>query len=145
MSIFTERLGRVFGREVTGLLGLLALTVIAFGLTSPHFLSAANFDSIAFQLPDLGLLTLAMLAPIMAGGINLAIIATANLSGLTLAWILNMNGGPQAGVFAFVVGVGAALVVGGGVGRSYGRDGRLFRRTSDPRFARDDDLPARFG
>ena len=93
---------RLFGREVPGLLGLLALTVVAFGLTSPQFLTAANFDSIAFQLPDLGLLTLAMLAPIMSGGINLAIIATANLSGLTLAWILNMNGGPQAG-FTFCI------------------------------------------
>src|SRR5271170_7499466 len=120
MSILTERRGRVFGREVTGLLGLLALTVIAFGLTSPQFLSIANFDSIGFQLPDLGLLTLAMLAPIMAGGINLAIIATANLSGLTLAWILNMNGGPQAGVFAFVIGVGAALAVGGASGAAMG-------------------------
>ena len=110
----------MFGREVSGLLGLFALLVVAFGLTSPQFLSAANFDSIAFQLPELGLLTLAMLAPIMSGGINLAIIATANLSGLTLAWILNMNGGPQAGVFAFVVGVGAALAVGGASGAAMG-------------------------
>src|SRR3984957_6396470 len=120
MPILTERLGRVFGREVTGLLGLLALTVVVFGLTSPRFLSIANFDSIGFQLPDLGLLTLAMLAPIMAGGINLAIMATANLSGLTLAWILNMNGGPQAGVVAFIVGVGAALAVGGASGAAMG-------------------------
>ena len=85
MSVFTERLRRLFGREVPGLLGLLLLAMVAFGLTSP-FLTAANFESIAFQLPDLGLLTLAMLAPIMSGGINLAVIATANLSGLTLAW-----------------------------------------------------------
>ena len=77
MLTFTERLGRVFGREVIGLLGLFALTVIAFSLTSPQFLSLGNFDSIGFQLPDLGLLTLAMLAPIIANGINLAVIATA--------------------------------------------------------------------
>ncbi len=120
MSAFTESLGRMFGREVPGLLGLLALTVVAFALTSPQFLTAANFDSIAFQLPDLGLLTLAMLAPIMSGGINLAIISTANLSGLTLACILNMNGGPQAGVFSFVVGVVAALAVGGASGAAMG-------------------------
>jgi simple sugar transport system permease protein len=120
MLAYTERLGRVFGREVPGLLGLLALTVVAFGLTTPYFLSAANFDSIAFQLPDLGLLTLAMLAPIMSGGINLAIVPTANLSGLTLAWILNMNGGSQAGVFSFVVGVLAALAVGGASGAAMG-------------------------
>ena len=120
MLTLTERLGRAFGREVTGLLGLLALTLVAFGLTTPHFLSAANFNSIAFQLPDLGLLTLAMLAPIISNGINLAVIATANLSGLTLAWILNMSGGPQAGVFAFVAGVAAALAVGGASGAAMG-------------------------
>jgi simple sugar transport system permease protein len=120
MSGFAERLNRAFGPEVLGLLGLLALTVVAFGLASPQFLTAANFDSIAFQLPDLGLLTLAMLAPILSGGINLAIIATANLSGLTLAWILNMNGGPQAGVFAFIAGVAAALAVGGASGAAMG-------------------------
>ena len=120
MSTFTERLGRVFGREVMGLLGLFALTVVAFSLTSRQFLSIGNFDSIGFQLPDLGLLTLAMLAPIIANGINLAVIATANLSGLTLAWILNMNGGPNAGVLAFVVGVAAALAVGGASGAAMG-------------------------
>jgi simple sugar transport system permease protein len=119
-AAMSDRLGRIFGREVPGLLGVLALTVVAFGLTAPQFLTAANFDSIAFQLPELGLLTLAMLAPIISGGINLAIVATANLSGLTLAWILNMNGGPQAGVVAFVVGVAAALAVGGASGAAMG-------------------------
>jgi simple sugar transport system permease protein len=109
-----------FGRETPGLLALLALTVLGFGLTTPHFLSAANFESIAYQLPDLGLLTLAMLAPIISNGINLAIIATANLSGLTLAYVLNINGGPQAGVGAFVVGVFAALAVGGASGAAMG-------------------------
>ena len=120
MQGLTDHLGRIFGREVLGLLGLLALAVVLFGLTTPHFLSAANFDSIAFQLPDLGLLTLAMLAPIVSNGINLAVIATANLSGLALAWILNMNGGPQAGVLAFVAGVLAALAVGGASGAVMG-------------------------
>jgi simple sugar transport system permease protein len=119
-AAMSDRLGRIFGREVPGLLGVLALTVVAFGLASPQFLTAANFDSIAFQLPELGLLTLAMLAPIISGGINLAIVATANLSGLTLAWILNMNGGPQAGVVAFVAGVAAALAVGGASGAAMG-------------------------
>ena len=61
-----------------------------------------------------------MLAPIISGGINLAVISTANLSGLTLAWILNMNGGPQAGVLAFVIGVAAALAVGGASGAAMG-------------------------
>lgn len=120
MSNLIERLGHAFGRDTLGLLVLLALTVGAFGLLSPMFLTAANFNSIAFQLPDLGLLTLAMLAPILSGGINLAIIAIANLSGLTLAWFLNMNGGAQAGVFAFVGGAAAAIFVGGASGAAMG-------------------------
>ena len=115
-----DRLYRTFGRETPGLAVLLALGVAAFGWASPQFLSAANFESIAFQLPDLGLLTLAMLAPIMSGGINLAIIAIANLSGLTLAYVLNLNGGPQAGVAAFVAGAAAALAVGAGSGAAMG-------------------------
>jgi simple sugar transport system permease protein len=111
---------RITGREVPGLLGLLALIIVIFGAASPEFLSGANFGSIASQLPDLGLLTLAMLAPIIANGINLAIIAIANLSGLTLAFVLKSYGGVDAGVFVFVVGVVAALAVGGLAGAAMG-------------------------
>lgn len=118
--MWADRLNKTFGRETPGLLALLALGVALFGWAAPQFLSAANFESIAFQLPDLGLLTLAMLAPIMSGGINLAIIAIANLSGLTLAYVLNLSGGPQAGAPAFVAGAGAALVVGAGSGAAMG-------------------------
>jgi simple sugar transport system permease protein len=74
------------------------------GVTAPRFLTGANLGSIAFQLPELGLLTLAMLIPIISGGINLAIVYTANIAGLTLAWVLNANGGVDAGTGAFVLG-----------------------------------------
>jgi simple sugar transport system permease protein len=100
------------GSGVLGLIGFLVLVVLAFGFASPQFLTSANFDSIAFQLPELGLLTLAMLMPIISGGFNLAIIYTANISGLTLAWILNQNGGVQASVPVFVLGSVAAISVG---------------------------------
>jgi len=66
----------------------------------------------AFQLPALGLLTLAMLVPILSGGLNLAIVYTANLSGLTLAWTLIQFGGPDAGYGAFILGSTLALLVG---------------------------------
>jgi len=95
-----------------GLVGFLLLVVIVFSFTTPQFLTAANFGSMAFQLPELGLLTLAMLMPIISGGLNLAIIYTANISGLTLAWILNQNGGVDAGVSVFVLGSAAAVAVG---------------------------------
>ncbi len=106
------RLKAVLGTEVTWLLGFFAVVLIGFGLFAPRFLSAANFGSIAFQLPELGLLTLAMLIPIISGGLNLAIIYTANICGLTLAYILNINGGVDAGPEAFLLGTLAALAVG---------------------------------
>ncbi len=97
---------------VTGLLGFLALVIVFFSFASPQFLTVANLDSIAFQLPELGLLTLAMLMPIISGGFNLAVIYTANLSGLTLAWVLMQYGGVDAGVGAFLLGCAAAIAVG---------------------------------
>jgi simple sugar transport system permease protein len=106
------RLRNALGGEVLGLIGFLILVVILFGLTAPRFLTAANFGSIAFQLPELGLLTLAMLIPIISGGLNLAIVFTANIAGLTLAWVLNTHGGVDAGVEWFVVGSLGALIVG---------------------------------
>lgn len=98
--------------DVGALLGFLALVVAAFALTTPRFVSLANLDSIASQLPELGLLTLAMLIPIVSGGINLAIIATANVAGLTLAWVLTSFGGTEAGAGAFLLGTALALGVG---------------------------------
>ncbi|EWY39030.1 ABC transporter permease [Skermanella stibiiresistens SB22] len=102
--------------EVGGLLLFLALVVLGFSLATDRFLTAPTFASIAFQLPELGLLTLAMLIPILSGGLNLAITFTANISGLALAWVLQAHGGAEAGMFAFALGVFAALAVGALVG-----------------------------
>ena len=107
-----DRIKQAFGPEVPGLLGFLLLVVVVFGLTAPNFLTGANLGSIAFQLPELGLLTLAMLIPIISGGFNLAIIYTANISGLTLAYVLMQFGGVDAGIGPFVLG--SVLALGGG-------------------------------
>ena len=115
-----SRLKSAAGPEVPGLLAFLAVVVVIFGLTADRFLSLANFGSIAYQLPELGLLTLAMLIPIISGGFNLAIIYTANMAGLTLAWVLNQNGGPEAGVWPFVYGSVLALGVGATAGAVMG-------------------------
>jgi simple sugar transport system permease protein len=111
-----RRLRDLVGAEVLGLLAFLVVVVTAFSLATPRFLTSENFGSIAFQLPELGLLTLAMLIPILSGGLNLAITYTANFCGLTLAWVLQVNGGVDAGVGAFILGSGAALAVGAATG-----------------------------
>ena len=103
---------RFFDGEVVGLLIFLIAVVVAFSLASPNFLTGTNLSSMAIQLPALGLLTLAMLIPILSGGLNLSITYTANMSGLALAWTLQALGGPEAGVEIFVFGCVFALTVG---------------------------------
>lgn len=112
MTRVYQKLRDIFGAEVLGLAVFLVLMVVIFGSATPRFLSSANLGSMAFQLPELGILTLAMLVPILTGGLNLAITFTANISGLTLAWVLQANGGVDAPTSAFIIGVIAALAVG---------------------------------
>ncbi|WP_316860340.1 ABC transporter permease [uncultured Cohaesibacter sp.] len=100
------------GSETSGLSVILIVVAVAFSFSSPKFLTMANLESMGFQMPLLGLLTLAMLAPIVSGGFNLAVVFTANMSGLTLAWILIQFGGPDAGIGAFILGCLAAMLVG---------------------------------
>jgi simple sugar transport system permease protein len=111
-----SRFGHLIEGDVAGLLALLVVVVVLFGATADGFLSASTFTSVAFQLSELGLLTLAMLMPIISGGFNLAITFTANLAGLAMAYVLQTQGGVDAGVVAFVLGVLAALATGAFVG-----------------------------
>ena len=100
------------GPETIGLAGALIGVVAIFSALTPRFLTVATFDSAAFQLPELGLLTLAMLMPIISGGLNLAVTFTANICGLTLAWFFHRYGGMDAGPGVFLLGTVAAICVG---------------------------------
>ena len=74
------------------LIGLLVLTVAAFSITMPEiFWSISNFQSVASQMPVLGILALAMAVTMLCGGINLSIIATANACSLVMAWGLSIH------------------------------------------------------
>ena len=115
------------GRRTTSMLsadlmaagGFLLLTVVGMSLSSDQFLSERTFISVAFQLPELGLLTLAMMMPIISGGFNLATTFTANMAGLTMAWVLHRFGA-DAGLGGFLVGAAAALAVGAAAGWTMG-------------------------
>jgi simple sugar transport system permease protein len=112
MTVLIERVRNALGPELAGPFAAFVAVMIVFGFAAPNFLSRATFGSVAFQLPELGLLTLAMLLPILTGGLNLAITFTANMAGLTLAWVLQSQGGVDAGIGAFVLGSVLAIAVG---------------------------------
>ncbi|MDJ0629114.1 MAG: ABC transporter permease [Rhodobacter sp.] len=115
-----DRIPAALGAETLPLLGFLGVVFLAFSLATPLFLTGANLRSMAFQMPVLGLLTLAMLVPILSGGLNLAIIYQANISGLALAWVLIQFGGPDASIGAFVLGTALAVLAGAASGAAMG-------------------------
>jgi simple sugar transport system permease protein len=116
MNRVATRIKDLFGPEIAGPGFAFLAVMLFFGIASPQFLSEATFGSVAFQLPELGLLTLAMLLPVLTGGLNLAITFTANIAGLTVAWVLQANGGVDAGIASFVFGCIVAIAVGAATG-----------------------------
>jgi len=98
---------------------LLALVGVFWLLLGDRIVGVGALQSMAFQLPELGILSLAMMVTLLSGGLNLSIIATANLCALTMAWVLTtyvpgahglMWGGWQ--VIAVLARVAVASIVG---------------------------------
>ncbi len=108
--------GLVPGGETLTLCGVLFALIVLFSAITDRFLTGATFSSIAFQLPELGLLTLAMMIPLLSGGLNLAVTFSANMSGLVLAWTLTWFGGSDAGTGALLLGIVLALLSGAAIG-----------------------------
>src|SRR5256885_11005665 len=72
-----------------GLIALLALLCAVFTLLLPgSFATLGTLQSVLLQIPELGLLALAQMLPLVSGGINLAVVASANMAGLAMAWVL---------------------------------------------------------
>jgi simple sugar transport system permease protein len=87
---FRGRIARLAGEGTIATLAILLIALwsvfaIAIG---DRFFSVNTLQSMAFQMPELGILSLAMMLALLSGGLNLSIIATANLSGLTIAFVL---------------------------------------------------------
>jgi simple sugar transport system permease protein len=84
------RIARLVGSGTIATLALLLLALWAvFAIAiGDRFFSVNTLQSMAFQMPELGILSLAMMLALLSGGLNLSIIATANLAGLTIAFVL---------------------------------------------------------
>jgi len=85
-----RRMARQAGSGTIGTLAPLLLALwVGFAVTiGDRFFSVNTLQSMAFQMPELGILSLAMMLALLSGGLNLSIIATANLTGLTIAFLL---------------------------------------------------------
>jgi len=76
--------------EVMVLSIILIVVFIFMWIMSPgQFVKIGNIQSMAFQLPELGVLSLGMMVTLLTGGVNLAIIATSNLTGVVTVTLMN--------------------------------------------------------
>ena len=90
--VFAKCFPEVYLRRLTAdrhilflLVANVALALAATLLTRGTFMSIGNWQSMATQLPELGLLALCILVTMVSGngGIDLSVVATANLSAIT--------------------------------------------------------------
>ncbi len=111
LTVSTLRAGT--GTNLVGLLLLLLGLFSIFSFLLPGtFMQLGTMQSMMFQLPELGLLSLAMAIPLVSGGLNLAIIATANQAALLMAWILTTQMPQDAAGSEVLLWIAIALVAG---------------------------------
>jgi ribose/xylose/arabinose/galactoside ABC-type transport system permease subunit len=112
---------QVLGSESTNLrlLLLLAVLVVVFwALIGPGLFAVGTLQSMAFQMPELGILSLAMMVTLLSGGLDLSIIATADLAALAMAHVLIDHHAASGTSFIFwqIVAVGAGAVTAAVIG-----------------------------
>jgi simple sugar transport system permease protein len=113
------RLSDLVSRD-DNLVRLMIITVIVFVtmtlLNPDRFLSALNVESMAFQFPELGILSLGVMLSMVTGGIDLSVVAIANLSGIFVALVFTRLMPPDAAgatVLSYLaLALAAALVTG---------------------------------
>lgn len=95
---------------------IVGVLLLMWALNPARFFQRGNLQSMAFQLPELGLLSLGMMIIMVTGGINLAVVSTANLAGIVAALIMQAN--PSGG--GILLAIVGALVVAAIVGAANG-------------------------
>ncbi len=110
---------RVSGTNRRLLLLLFLLVVLFGGLVGGNLFTPGSLRAMALQVPQLGLLSLAMMVALLSGGLDLSIIAVADFSALASGYLLLdvIPSGPSAlavpcQVAALLVGLLIATLIG---------------------------------
>ncbi|WP_159448488.1 ABC transporter permease [Demequina sp. NBRC 110052] len=97
-----------------GLLALALVVAVVFTLINPSvYASQLNVESIAFSVPEVGLMALAISIAMTVAGIDLSTVAVANLSALFIAWYSAVGeAAGQGPIVSTLIAVAGALVIG---------------------------------
>lgn len=101
----------------TTLFVIFLFTFVLMGILSPDkFLDRNNLVTMAFQIPEFGLMSIAMMITILTGGINLSITTGASLASIISAFILASDftkSNPALGVLVALIScIGVAAATG---------------------------------
>lgn len=97
-----------------GLLGVAGVLALAFSLAAPAaFFSSLNLASIAYAVPEIALMALAISVAMTTAGIDLSTVTVANLSALLVLFLSDALVDTEfPSIVATLIAIGAALVVG---------------------------------
>ena len=97
--------------ELVLFLIFIILFVIMAATAPGVFLSESNIQNMMFQMPEFGLMALAMMAAILTGGMNLSITNAAMFSAIIAALFMKSSWGQANPVLATVIGTVLIIVI----------------------------------
>jgi simple sugar transport system permease protein len=98
--------------SVVRLFALAVIVLVVFSLASADFPTLINFQSMGLQVTEVGLLSLAVMVSMLTAGIDLSIVAIANIAALVTAQLFAHHGGVDAGAEQTVLYVVAGIAAG---------------------------------
>jgi ribose transport system permease protein len=101
--------------DVLGMLAVLAILVILFGLLSKHFLTLRTLQSVLNQVPDLMVIATGMTLVLITGGIDLSVGSVLALAGVVLGIAMADWGWSLLPAIALCLAVGAACGLANGL------------------------------
>lgn len=108
---YIKKLQSKYSNEFTLIIILIGIFILMGILSPDKFLSINNIRTMAFQMPEFGIMAIGMMVTILTGGINLSITNGAALSAIVTAFILSSPFSKSNPLLGVVVALIACIAV----------------------------------
>ncbi|MDD3362990.1 MAG: ABC transporter permease [Hespellia sp.] len=99
------------GNELILLVIFVALFILMSILSPGKFLSVTNLQTMAFQMPEFGLMAIAMMIAVLTKGINLSIITGSTLASIIAGYFMTTEFAQNNAVVAVILAVCISLLI----------------------------------
>ena len=111
--------GLLSDRKITQLMTITLGTLLIFSILSPNiFFSPNNFKSMSYQVPEIAILSIAVMLSMLTGGIDLSIVSISNAAALVAAYVMRSKSDTTGSeslmwiIIACVLGILVGLIAG---------------------------------